>query len=400
MNKKQRRTKPTTPQARPGTEDPIKNRILTMRKAKGFSQIKLANRVGLTRQAMHAIEQNQYLPNTSMALQLARALECTVEDLFSLSPDGQKMEVELLGARPVKGQPLRVNISQVGTRVVARPLSQLGDMLNYVVPADGIVTGTHPHTKNNRHASQVHVNLLHDHEHIKQNIVIAGCDPSLFLAGEHVRHHHAFAGVTNWTMGSTKALKALLQNEVHMAGVHLVDAQSGESNLPYLKQHVRGSDFVGIRFASWAQGFIVRSDNPKYIRSVDDLAKRGIQLVNRETGSGARTLLDAVLKKSGIPGKQVKGYEHEVPSHLEVARHIRDGLADVGIGVESAARQYGLRFIPLREEQYDLILRKDILASHPTISRLFDAIVSRPFRQELLALGGYDLSEIGKSLNW
>ncbi|WP_447971359.1 substrate-binding domain-containing protein [Nitrospira sp. M1] len=398
MKKPQPNTRRTNTQDTSRPEGSIENGILAVRQAKGFSQIELARRVGLTRQAMHAIEQNHYLPNTSVALQLARILDCQVEDLFSLHQDEQEIEAEFLGTLPVEGQSLRVNISHVGNRILARPLSQLGDMLNYVVPADGIVTETIQQPRN-RNTPRVRVSLLHDQERLTHNIVIAGCDPSLFLAGEHVRHE-TFSGVTNWTMGSVNAVNALLDGEVHMAGVHLVDARSGESNLPYLRQHVRGKDFLGVRFASWVQGFVVHPENPKHIRCVDDLAKRGIQLVNREAGSGARILLDSLLKKSGISGKHLTGYGREVSSHLEVARNIRDGLADIGIGVESAARQYGLAFIPLREEQYDLILRKDSLASHPTISRLFDAIVSRPFRQELLALGGYDLSEIGKSLNW
>ena len=383
----------------PHFQEPIRNSVREMRKAKGMTQSELANRVGLTRQAMYSIEVNQYLPSTAITLRLARILGCKVEDLFCLPPDGKEIEAELLGVAPKDGEPLRVKVSQVGHRVIARPLSQLGDMLNFVVPADGIVTGA-VQNKPRRMPSRVRVNLLHDRKEIEQQIVIAGCDPSLFLAGEHVRHSNALAGVTNWTMGSTHALNALLQGEVHMAGVHLVDPRSGASNIPYLKKHVRGKDFLGVRFASWVQGLLVRAGNPKHIRDGEDLAKRGIHLVNREVGSGARFLLDSLLKKSGIASKQVKGYDHEVGSHLEVAHLIRDGLADVGVGVESVARHFGLVFIPLRDEHYDLILRKDILASHSMINRLFDVMVSRPFRQELNALGGYDLSEIGKSLNW
>ena len=122
--------------------------------------------------------------------------------------------------------------------------------------------------------------------------------------------------------------------------------------------------------------------------------------MNREPGAGARFFLDAHLKKTGISGRQVKGYHQVVNSHLEVARLVRDDQADMGIGVEAAARQFGLDFIPLQEERYDLILRKDVMASHPVIAQFFDAMVSRSFRQELQALGGYDLTEIGKSLSW
>lgn len=381
------------------TAAPIANAVLATRKARGMAQGELAERVGLTRQAMYAIEANQYLPSTAIALRLARALECQVEDLFSLSKKGEVIEAEWLGDQGLGDRPLRVNVAQVGDRMIARPISGLGDVLNYVVSADGLATKIAPGPRGKK-PQRVLVELLHDRKQIEQHIVIAGCDPSVFLVGDYVRHVNALAGITNWTMGSTSALKALLQGEVHMAGVHLVDTRSGESNLPYLKRHVQGKDFIGVRFASWVQGLLVPPGNPKGIRAVEDLAKPGIHIVNRETGSGARLLLDAHLKQAGISGERVKGYGHVVPSHLEVARLVRSGLADVGIGVESVARYFDLAFIPLRDEHYDLILRKDDLAGHPMIGRLFDAMVSLPFRQELQALGGYNLTEIGKSLNW
>jgi len=93
-------------------------------------------------------------------------------------------------------------------------------------------------------------------------------------------------------------------------------------------------------------------------------------------------------------------YQHEANSHLEVARHIRDGMADVGVGVETAAYHFGLDFIPLREERYDLIMRTDFLQSHPMASKFLDAVVSQPFRREIEALGGYNLTDIGKTLSW
>ncbi|MDX1412341.1 MAG: substrate-binding domain-containing protein [Nitrospirales bacterium] len=381
------------------SEETVRNSLLDMRKAKGLTQSELATRAGLTRQALYAIECNHYLPSTSIALRLAKVLGCRVEDLFSLPGDEVIREADLLSTHSLQNYPFRVKVAKVGDRLIARPLSELGDYLNFVVPADGIATGPAPR-KPGKAAQRVQVNFLYEPEVIEKKILIAGCDPSVFLAGEHVRHLHAMTGVTNWTMGSTIALKALLQNEVHIAGIHLVDARTGESNLPYLKRHVQGKDFLGIRFASWVQGLLFPRENPKGIRSVEDLGKPGIRLVNREGGSGARLLLDTLLKKAGISGQKIKGYEYEVSSHLEVARLIREGVADAGIGVESVARHYGLGFIPLRDEHYDLILRKAVLASHPFISRLFDAMLSRPFRRELQALGGYNLGDSGKSLEW
>ncbi|MGD9852220.1 MAG: substrate-binding domain-containing protein [Nitrospirales bacterium] len=399
MEKKLPRTKKTYEDGTLEAKLPISNAVLAIRKAKGMAQGELADRVGLTRQAMYDIEANHYLPSTAIALRLADALDCQVEDLFSLSKKGEVIEAELLGVHVQAGRPFRVNLAQVGDRIIARPLAELGDVLNFVVSADGIVTAPVPKKRGKTH-QRVLVELLHDRKQIEKHIVIAGCDPSLFIAGGHVRQLHGLAGITNWTMGSANALHALLEGEVHIAGVHLVDARSGESNIPYLKRHVQGKDYVGVRFASWVQGIVVGAGNPLQIRTIEDFGRPNLQLVNREVGAGARFFLDALLKKTGIHGRQVKGYDRVVTSHLEVARLIRDGLADMGIGVEAVARHYGLDFIPLQEERYDLILRKDVLGAHPMIAQLFDAMVSRPFRQELETLGGYNLTDIGTSLNW
>ena len=141
--------------------------------------------------------------------------------------------------------------------------------------------------------------LLKSREVIDQSIVIAGCDPALFLAGEHVRNIHALSSVTNWTMGSVQALKALQRGEVHMAGLHLVDKKSGQSNIPYLKRHAHNRDLMGIHFASWVQGLLVQSGNPKRIRSVQDLAKPGVRMINREPGSGGEIFYGCLVGRNG-----------------------------------------------------------------------------------------------------
>jgi len=375
------------------------NRLADIRKKQRLSQSELAEQAGITRQAIYAIEANQYLPNTQISLQLAEVLNCHVEDLFRLQEREEVIEAELIGQVTSHKTPMRVKLSLIGSRMIARPMAELGEILNFVMPADGVILDDSQgnlHKKNPRLA----VKLLHAREVIEQSIVIAGCDPALFLAGEHVRKINALSGVTNWTMGSANALTALQRGEVHMAGLHLVDMKSGQSNIPYLKRHARNRDLVGVHFASWVQGLLIQSGNPKRIHSIQDLMKPGVRLVNREPGAGARFFLDGLLEKTGLAGETIKGYHQEVSSHLEVARCIRDGLADVGIGVETAANYFGLEFIPLREERYDLIMRTDFLSTHPMASKFLDAVVSQPFRREIEALGGYNLSEVGKTLEW
>jgi len=399
MNKSQSSKKASSSSTTTPHAEPVANRLADLRKKHGLSQAELAKQVGITRQAVYAIEANHYLPSTQIALQLAEFLDCAVEDLFSLQENEVIVDAELLGASSIQKKPMRVKLAQVGTRMLARPMTELGDILNFVMPADGVILEDSKTSSRKKH-THVAVKLLHAREVIEQNLVIAGCDPALFLAGEHVRKINALSGVTNWTMGSANALCALQRGEVHMAGLHLVDMKSGQSNVPYLKRHARNKDFVGVHFASWVQGLLIQSGNPKRIRTVQDLIKPGVRLVNREAGSGARFFLDALLAQVGMKGEHIKGYQHEVTSHLEVARHIRDGMADVGIGVETAAHYFGLDFIPLREERYDLIMRTDFLKTHPMASKFLDAVVSQPFRREIEALGGYNLNEVGKILEW
>ena len=379
--------------------EPVANRLAELRKKHGLSQAELAKQVGITRQAVYAIEANQYLPSTQIALQLAGVLNCQIEDIFSLQESEVIVDAELLGRLSTQKKPMRVKLSQVGSRMLARPMAELGEILNFVMSADGLILEDSS-SKLRKKNSHVTVKLLHSREVIEQNIVIAGCDPALFLAGEHVRKINALSGVTNWTMGSANALCALQRGEVHMAGLHLVDMKSGQSNVPYLKRHARNQNFIGVHFASWVQGLLIQAGNPKRIRTVQDLIKPGVRLVNREAGAGARFFLDALLEQVGMTGEHIKGYQHEVTSHLEVARHIRDGMADVGIGVETAAHYFGLDFIPLREERYDLIMRTEFLKTHPMASKFLDAVVSQLFRREIEALGGYNLNEVGKILKW
>ena len=155
-------------------------------------------------------------------------------------------------------------------------------------------------------------------------------------------------------------------------------------------------DCIVVTFAHWEEGFIVRQGNPKKIRAVSDIAKPTVRIVNREKGSGARRLLDKQLRASAINPKRVKGYGDEVFSHLDVASRIKSGLADAGIGVRSVASICGLDFVPLQRERYDLVIPKAHYETLSGLRVLLDTIVSKPFRDELDALGGYDTREIGK----
>lgn len=380
----------------------IENRLRGFRVSRGLSQANLAESAGVSRQAVCAIEANHYLPMTAVALRLAGVLGCRVEDLFNLRTTGEVIEGKLIGNSPACDRahtPIRVKVAHIGDRFVVRPVTALGELLTYTVPADGLLMAPIQETGVSTSPGYVRTQLLRERRVIEQEISVAGCDPAIFLAGEYLRRYKDTATVVCWTMGSTAALQALQRREVHMAGLHIVDSKTGESNLPYLRQHLRGGEHLIVTFAAWEEGFIVQHRNPKSIRRIEDLLQKGVTFVNREDGSGARLLLDHKLADGGITGKHIRGYDVTAASHFQIARLVAEGRADVGMGIRSAANIFGLDFVPLQESRYDLVIPKTYLTSHPTLGNLLDTIVSRQFRTEIEAFGGYDTRETGTIRN-
>jgi putative molybdopterin biosynthesis protein len=384
-----------TPKQSTETIPKFSNQLKSIRTQKGFSQGELAARAGITRQAVSSIESNLYLPTTGVALHLASVLGCRVEDLFNLVTTEDIVEGKLIGHLPqshAKASPIRVKVSKVGSMTVVRPVTGLGEALSFTVPADGYVVEGHGQTS----GATVRVKLSRDPQAIEQEISVAGCDPAIFLVGAHMRRHKDQTSVVGWTMGSMAALRALQQGEVHVAGLHLFDPTTGESNLPFLRRTLKGSNYEVVTFATWEEGLLVRAGNPRSIRAVSDIADPNVTLVNREEGAGARLLLDQRLRSAGINSDQVKGYGTIVASHFDIARAIASRQADVGVGIRSAAQLFELDFVPLQAARYDLVVPKSYLRSHPTLAHLFETLVSRPFRNEIESLGGYDTSETGK----
>ncbi len=367
----------------------MENRLREKRQALALSQKQLADLAGVTRQAISALEANQYSPATSVALQLGRALHCRVEDLFSIKQGGEVVDGELLGALPPGNVPLRAQVTQIGHRLLVRPLVGSGELTSLSATADGLILEANPDKR------RVKVKLLKDRETVRRKIVVGGCDPAMFLAAEHIRKHDQ-ENLAPCLMGSSIALGALKRGEVHVAGIHLAEESSGTWELPNLRKSLGDMDCMVITFAHWEEGFIVRQGNPKKIRTVSDIARSTVRIINREPGSGARRLLDKQLTTSRIKPDRVKGYSDEVSSHLDVASRIKGGLADTGIGVRAAAAICGLDFVPLQRERYDLVIPKAFYETVHGLRVLLDTIVSKPFRDELDALGGYDTREIGK----
>lgn len=365
------------------------SRIREARVLKGLSQAELAEATGLTRQAVYAIEGGRYQPNVVTALKLARTLERRVEELFGSEPPAAELDGELLGPTRAGPSSPRAKVWSVGERTLVLPVASLGAGLNYATPADGLIVGP-------ARGRRVRVQLLQDERVVRQQVVVAGCDPAIQLVAERLHRHREPAAVLGWPMGSTAAVEALKRGEVHVAGLHVLDPRSGEANVPFVRRHLGDAAVTLVTFASWEAGLLVRHGNPKAIRGVGDLARRAVRLVNREAGAGARLLLDQRLAAEGLGPARVKGYDDLVSSHLDVGRRIAEGAADVGVGVEAVARLLGLDFLPLQTERYDLLIPSPMLSGHPGVARLLEALVSREVRAEIEALGGYSTRDTGR----
>jgi putative molybdopterin biosynthesis protein len=196
-------------------------------------------------------------------------------------------------------------------------------------------------------------------------------------------------------IGSLEGLMMLYRGAADVAAVHLLDPTSKEYNIPFIKQFFIHERISVIGLASREQGFIVAKGNPKKVTSFKDLTRKEIVFVNRQKGSGTRFLLDAFLAEQEIRPNEVKGYENEEWNHLATASHISRGSADVGFGIRSAAEQLGLDFIPVTEEQFDLVFRWTN-ENEKELKSLHELICSKQFKQSIAQIPGYMLKGLGE----
>ncbi len=356
-----------------------------------LSQGELASRAGVTRQAVSAIENGKAAPTMAVALRLARVLGRRVDELFRLVDELPSVDAELLdgGELPEQG-PVRLQVAEVGGRLVARPLVGPAGAVLTIPRANGLLRARP------RRGGIARVDLFVRPELLADTVVAVGCDPAMGLLAEHVKRRHPTIELA-WQGGnSLGALEAVARGEAHLAGTHLLDAASGQYNLPFARE-LLGEDARLVTFAVWEQGLMAAPGNPKGIRAAADLARRGVRLANREPGSGARALLDAELAAAGLAPGRVAGYATVVRSHLAAAEAVAAGLADAAVGVRAAARALGLEFVALAHERYDLAIPARFFEL-PPVQALLETLTSPLFRLEVEALGGYDVSPMGSTV--
>jgi len=229
----------------------------------------------------------------------------------------------------------------------------------------------------------------------KNTVLIVGSnDMALNILVDLVKRDNDKLKIQVTPAGSLGGLIALQEEKAHLAGIHLLDEETGEYNYPYVKRVLPGREVAIVHLAYRIQGLMYAPSNPKNIKGIEDLKRKNIIFVNRQKGAGTRVLLDIHLRRLGINPKEIKGYEKELDTHLAVGLSIAHGEADVGLGIEAAARSCKIDFLPLFRERYDLVIpianyRGELLAP------LLKTVVSEEFKAVVNKAGGYDTSQTG-----
>jgi molybdate-binding protein/DNA-binding XRE family transcriptional regulator len=388
------------------SSQPDGTRLRLARQARGLSQQQLAGVAGVTRQAVSAVESGHSDPSLRVALGLARALGMTVEELFGPGEPGDPVLARPIA--PVSAPGSRVALATVGDTFVALPLdADLAARLGF--GAAGGLTVRGGGTQGTQGAQgaqgtqgaqgisgvsgvQVAVRPIGPP---RPTVVVAGCDPALPLLETPLALLDPPLAFAWWPCGSAEALRLAAAGLVHAAGVHRVGPGEGgdSSGIPgdNTSGIPGGAEVVG--FASWREGLVVRPGAE--VRGLDDVARRGLRLVNREPGAQARTLLDRERLRLGLEPSQLTGYESRAAGHLQVAAAIVGGLADAGVSSEPAALAYGLDFIPLAEERFDLLLPSKHAASRE-VQGLLKVLTSPWLLAQLASLPGYDAARCGE----
>jgi len=288
---------------------------------------------------------------------------------------------------------LRVAVGFIGDKALAAPLSRGSGVITSLVRADGLVIIPRG-IQGLRAGEQVSVRLLRSIEELKNTIFVIGShDISLDLLSQFLSPYQRRLASVN--VGSLGGIMALKKGETHLAGAHLLHPESGEYNLPYIREHLPGRALRVVTLVGRTQGLFLEKGNPKKIQGLEDINRKGISYVNRQRGSGTRLLLDFHLKQLDILPESVNGYDHEEYTHLAAAAVIASGRADCALGIEAASSALDLDFLPLFTERFDLLIPEEFVSGE-LLKPLFELLEDPHFRKTVAKRPGYDVSEMGR----
>ena len=330
--------------------------------------------------------------------QLVGPLICSM--IGQPEPQRQMVSVEPIRKIPSKlgiEEFLRVKLGKVDDRIVAIPLPRGAGCITTLTQADGIIRIPN-HWEGIKENEPVQAELLRPLASIKNTIVVVGShDNTLDVLADCLSAHHPGLTLSSSHVGSMGGLMAIKRGVCHLAGSHLLNAEDGSYNLSDIRKFLPNIPVKRVQLVFRDQGFMVSHGNPKGIKGVDDLVRKDIRFVNRQSGSGTRVLLDYRLKQLNLNPKDINGYDDDEFTHMSVAAAVLGGTADMGLGIFAAARALNLDFIPVVTEQYDLIIPERFFDTE-NIQRLLTTIRTPDFKQRVEKLGGYHTERTGEIL--
>ena len=292
---------------------------------------------------------------------------------------------------------IRVRLGRVGDKLTASPLNRGSGVVSSFMKADGILEV--PQGREGYEAGEkVNIRLLTDKDRLDNTLVVIGShDPLLDELGDMMHRQDRSMYMSSSHVGSMGGIMALKRGEAHAAGCHLLDSETGEYNISFIKKYFPNGGVKLIRCVGRQQGLMVQKGNPLGLRGFEDVAKEGVRYVNRQKGSGTRILADYLCIKEKLDKSSIYGYDREELTHTSVAIQIASGSGDAGMGIYSAAKLYGLDFLPVCIEEYDLLI-PDFAYDTPMVRQMLDTMKSDEFKARLDALGGYTLEGIGEEI--
>ncbi|MDI6605026.1 MAG: molybdopterin biosynthesis protein [Thermoanaerobacteraceae bacterium] len=287
-----------------------------------------------------------------------------------------------------------VKLGKVKEKIVATPINKGAGVIMSLVQADGVMC-IPQHIEGIEAGEKIKVELWKSLESIENTVVCIGShDPLIDIIGDLLSSHYSLFSLSSAHVGSMGGIMALKRGECHAAGIHLLDAETGQYNIPYIKRYLKDNEVLLFHLVERIQGFLVQKGNPLNIKNFSDLIRPEVTFINRQKGSGTRLLLDYKLKESGIDSQKIIGYNREEFTHLAVAAEVKAGSAATGLGIMSAAKAMGLDFVPVCSEHYDIAILKEYM-NLESVKAFIEIIRSREFKEKAEGLGGYNTEKAG-----
>jgi putative molybdopterin biosynthesis protein len=335
----------------------------------------------------------------SAVLTMRLFLKDMIHSFLGLEPPAP-VTVQAVTSRPMHSpmgvdQFVRVTLGSVGDTLIATPSGKGAGSVMSMVRADGLLT-IPARSEGVGAGEHVTIELLRSRSEISSTLISIGShDNILDVLANQLHRLKAPIRLSSAHVGSMGGIMAIKRGEAHIAGSHLLDEDTGEYNVSFIKRFLGGIPLKLVNLCYREQGLIVASGNPKKIQNFNDISENGHLFINRQKGAGTRLLTDQILRESGLDPEQIPGYDHEEYTHMNVAAAVASGSVDTGMGIRAAALALGLDFVPVAEERYDLIIPEQFITDHRILAALDIIREHKDFRENVLALGGYDLRDSG-----